>query len=200
MKYIDYVREDLSGPDFPIFRVSDLKIKFKGKGLSDSYIHLMLHNLEKRGEIIRITRGVYSFHDDSIVVGFAFAPFYYGMESALSIKGVSGQGFNYIIVTPRNVRAGTRRFKGRNYLVQRIKKEHMFGYDLTKSGKFWIPASDNEKSFIDILYFREGVTKELLNALAPKMDRKKLIRYLGKYDSNFARRVMDVYESGIRQK
>ncbi len=194
MKYARYIKEHFSKPDFPVFRISDIKIQFQNAHISEGYIYLMLHNLVKRGEAIRITRSIYTLHKDSVVVGFAFAPFYYGLENALSIRGISNQGTNFIVVTPRNVRTGIRTFKGRNYRVQRIQKQHMFGYETIKYGEFWIQVSDVEKSLIDILYFQKGIRDELLNEIIPKINRNKLKNYLKRYGKSFSKRVMAIYE------
>jgi predicted transcriptional regulator of viral defense system len=185
MKYMSYLKSRFSKPDFPTFRVSDLRLAFSEKGIDDDYLYLMVHNLEKRGEIKRITRGIYTFHNDVSVIGFAFLPFYYGFENALTIRGISLQGTNPIVVTPRNVRQGVRVFKGRNYLVKRIPSNLFFGYDLLKRGSFWIPVSNLEKTIIDMMYFDNYIRDELWSGILKELDMKRLREYLKRYKKRF---------------
>jgi hypothetical protein len=189
MKYIKRLRERFGRPDFPVFKVSDVKIAFRKEGISSGYIHLMLHNLLKGNEVTRITRSEYTFHSDAAVVGFAFEPFYYGLENALSIMRISEQGTNFIVLTVRNVRAGVRSFKGRNYRIQRIQKQHMFGYRLFKYGEFWIPVSDLEKTIIDMIYFKDHIRKELWPVLLKRLDKRKIEKYLENYRLGFKKKV-----------
>jgi predicted transcriptional regulator of viral defense system len=190
MKSIAYVRERFSKDDFPVFCISDVKSALKGQGISEGYVRLMLHNLKERGEIKTITKGIYSFHDDIAIVGFAFQPFYYGLECALSIRGISEQGTNIVVMTPRNVRAGMRNFGGRNYRVQRLDKRMMFGFDLMKYGNFWVPVSDLEKTIIDMLYFRDYISEELWKELIARINLNKLKLYLTNYNIEFGKEVL----------
>jgi predicted transcriptional regulator of viral defense system len=190
MKYIAYVRERFSKEDFPVFSILDVKSALKERKVSEQYIRLMLHNLKNNGEIKTVTRGIYTFHDDISVVGFAFQPFYYGLECALSIRGISEQGANIVVMTARNMRTGSRTFGGRNYRIQRLNKEMMLGFDLIKYGNFWVPVSDPEKTIIDMLYFKDHISEELWKGLAGGIDIGKLKRYLKNYKSGFGRDVL----------
>ena len=188
MKYINDIRNQLQDVRFPVFKVSDLK---NIEGLSDSYRRLLLHNLLFRGEIVQITRGVYTFHKDVDVVCFAFSPSYYGLEDALSIRGLSDQATNPIVMSKRNVRRGTRHFIGRNYLVYHVDKRLFFGYEMVKHNDFWIPVSDPEKTLIDMLYFGYEVRDELWSRLLKTISKSKLRGYLGFYRASFMEKVLD---------
>ena len=202
MKYSKYIKERFSKNDFPVFRIQDLKLALKGKKIKNDYLYQAIHNLMRRDGMNRITRGMYTFHNDAAVVGFAFAPFYYGLENALSLRGISGQGANYTIITSRNVRAGIRTFEGRNYRIQKIPKKLFFGYELLKYYDFWIPVADIEKSFIDMLYLNKGIREELIDKIIPKIRKDKLKNYLSKYKKNFSELVFGIYEDQkkLRQK
>ncbi|MGH2638685.1 MAG: type IV toxin-antitoxin system AbiEi family antitoxin domain-containing protein [Rhabdochlamydiaceae bacterium] len=181
-----------SKEEYPVFTINDVRMLLKGRGISDGYLHLLLHNLLKNGKITRISKGIYTFHDDAAVVGFGFEPFYYGLEDALRIRHLSGQGTNPTVLTTRTVRQGVRQFKGRNYVVKRIKAEHFFGYDLVKSSGFWLPVSDVEKTVIDTVYFKSQISVELWSNLSKKIDTKKLRGYLDRYnDPEFKKEVME---------
>ncbi len=182
MKYIKLLKEEFSKWDKPIFNVTDLNMI---PGLSNSYRRLMIHNLFRKGFISKVTRGVYTFHRDASVLCFAFSPSYYGLENALTIRGLSLQGTNPIIITPRNVRTGVRTFIDRNYVIYRIKPEFFFGYELVKREELWIPVSDLEKTIIDMAYFGKVIRDELWRNILPSLDMKRLRLYLEKYTPQF---------------
>ncbi|MDE1869069.1 MAG: type IV toxin-antitoxin system AbiEi family antitoxin domain-containing protein [Candidatus Micrarchaeota archaeon] len=181
MRYMEELVGTFSKDEHPIFTSKDAALALKGRGISSDYLNLMLHNLAKTGRITRITKGAYTFHDDAAVVGFAFQPFYYGLESALWLRGISGQGANFIVMTPRNVRAGIRDFKGRNYRVQKIHVGMMFGYGLVRYGRFWLPVSDLEKTVIDMACLGYHINDELLPVIRKRIDRKKLEGYTKRF-------------------
>ncbi|MEM3841466.1 MAG: hypothetical protein QXN59_02120 [Candidatus Micrarchaeaceae archaeon] len=177
-KYAKEFKRIFSSYDYPAFKATDVALAFKAKNISNGYIRLMLHNYLISGEIVRITKGVYTFHKDLIVAGFAFTPFYYGLESALSIMGISMQQTNNVIITPRNVRQGTRTLFGRNYRIARINKRMFFGYEIVKFGNFWVPISNLEKTLIDMAYFKVTLRNELHEEIKKKIDRKRLNAYV----------------------
>ncbi len=191
MKYIKGIRERFDSPNFPVFKARELRTMGVGTEYSKRLVHILL----SRKEITRITRGVYTFHSNLNVVGFAFAPFYYGLEDALRIRGLSGQGTNPMVVTSRNVRAGIRQFKGSNYLVFRIDKRFFFGYDLVKVGNFWLPVSDLEKTVIDMVHFNGMIRDELLPGIIKALDRKRLNDYLKRYKPSLRNKVLDLVKA-----
>lgn len=190
MKYIREVKETFSSTKFPVFKMRDLRTLLSRRGIGEGYSRLLVHKLAEEGAITRITKGIYSFHEDVDVVGFAFRPFYYGVENALSLLGISDQGTNPIVITTRNVRKGSRQFRGRNYVVRTIRKDLFFGYSLLKVGDFWLPVSDIEKSLIDIVYFDGAVREDLAEKIRGRIDRRRLDTYLKRYDRSFSNRVL----------
>ena len=191
MRHMALLVDTFSKPDYPVFTAKDARILLKGGGVSDDYLYLMMHNLLKKGRVTRITRGVYTFHKDAAVSGFAYQPFYYGLESALWLRGISGQGANFIVMTSRNVRAGMRNFKGRNYRVQRISGELMFGFEQMRYGEMWIPVSDLEKTVIDMASLGYHISEEVLPEIRKRIGNQKLSAYLKRYGPNVAREVSD---------
>ncbi len=192
MKYIGDVRKQFNSPRFPVFRASELRTI----GIGKDYVKRLAHLLIAKGEIIRITRGIYTFHDNAYVVGFAFSPFYYGLEDALRIRGLSEQGTNPLVVTTRNVRGGLRKFGESNYVIYKIEKEYFFGYNMEKRDGFWVPVSDLEKTVIDMLYFQGGIRDELWPGILERLDRKRIREYLKRYDAKFGKRVLDEIRAG----
>ena len=190
MKYSKDFELIFNSFDYTVFTIDDVKLALKEKNISYPYLRLMLHNLIKSGTVKRITNGVYTFHNDMAVIGFAFRPFYYGLENALSFLGISQQVTNDIIITTRNIRTGTRNFYGRNYRIVKIPKNLLFGYNTIKYGNFWIPVSDLEKTLIDMLYFKVQIRAELYKTISKNLDTKKLHKYLKRYDYKFSNMAM----------
>ena len=190
MKYINKIRETFSGEGFPVFSVSDLKVMLDSRGAKRDYVYTLLHNMIANKEITRITRGMYTFRKEVRVVGFAFSPFYYGLEDALSIRGIWEQGANPVIITSKKIRNGSRKFIGRNYVLHRIDRRHLFGYELLKWGDLWIPVSDVEKTLIDFVYFRHYLRGDVLEDMKKRVEIKKLKEYLKRYDKRFSLRVL----------
>ncbi len=197
MKYINKIRKNLSSKSFPTFSIYDVKSMLVAQGANPDYAYILLNNLTRRNEVKRITRGMYTFHEDIRVVGFAFTPFYYGLEDALTIRNLWEQGSNPVVITPRKVRNGVRGFHGRNYVLHRIEKTHFFGYDLIRRGNFWIPVSDTEKTLIDFIYFRHYLSEDVLKRIAAIADMKKLKQYLHSYDPRIADKVMRIAKERI---
>lgn len=200
MKYAKMFESTFKRVDYPVFTFRDAKLALERKGITGSYLRLMLHKHYASGRIKRITKGVYTFHDDAIVVGFAFQPFYYGLESALSILGVSTQASNNIVMTTRNVRAGIRSFQGRNYRIIRIESRLLFGFSTIKVGDFWVPISDLEKTVIDMLYFKVPIREELYPEISKKLDKRKFEEYLKRFDKSFSasakKKIMQIKQQG----
>ena len=185
MRYIGKLTKAFGGG--PVFTTADVRRLFRSA--SRAYVDLMLHNLARAKRLFRLAKGVYSFHGDAQLVGFAFPPFYYGCEDALSLHGLWEQETNTVVITPRKVRSGTRKFDGTNYLVRRICRKMFFGYETMKCGEFWVPVSTVEKTLIDLVYFRVHIPKEVLAGLRKRIDKKRLAELLAKCPSKLKKRV-----------
>lgn len=195
MKYIAYVREHFSDQKYPIFTLRELRIILKSKGASKTYTKRLVNLLIKKWQLTRITTGIYTFHKDITTVGFAFRPFYYGLQNALTIKKFWEQGVNPIILTTKNVRSGKRIFNGANYIVLRLKKEHFFGYELINYYGLWIPVSDTEKTLIDFIYFKRYLPQDVLIKIKKNINVKKINAYLKHYPAHVGRKVRQVINS-----
>jgi len=178
LKYVKLLREHFRGKS--VFSIRDVRIFFAKNGLGKQYSQLLLHNLVESGELFRVTKGVYSFQDDLSVAGFAFSPFYYGLQDALSLMGFWEQETNPVVITPRKVRSGLRKMMGGNVLVRRISRKMFFGFEMLKHGSLWLPVSCPEKTLIDFVYFGEHLPKNALEKLLEKSDEKRLRQFLEK--------------------
>ncbi len=61
-----------------------------------------------------------------------------------------------------------------NVLIRRIDSKYLFGFDYYKSGDFYFPYSDVEKTFIDMIYFKQNLDKEVVKEFLKKLDKNKL--------------------------
>ncbi len=162
----------------PVFSSYEARNFFRFRHGPEGYYKLVLNNLVRSGRIYRITRGQYSFYDEIQYVGFAFKPFYYGLQDALSIRNIWEQETNPVIITPRRVRSGIRIFQGRNYLIRWIERSMFFGYSLVEYGDFFIPVADAEKILIDMVYYHEFMPEEVKDEILKVVKKEKLQKYI----------------------
>ncbi len=181
MKYLKFVRGNFDDPKFPVFSISDLRASLGLMGIKQAYLKRMLNYLSRKGEVVRVAKGAYTFHNDITVVGFAFKPFYYGLENALTILKLWDQNTNPVVITWKNVRAGERKFGDGNYLVQRLSRKLFFGYELVRYYDFWVPVSDCEKTLIDLVYYKHHISGDVLASFKKQIDRRRLNAYLKMY-------------------
>ena len=169
----------------PVFRVRDVELITKNK----NYSNLLIHNLVKSGKIRRISKSWYTTYEDPIVAVFCYKPAYVGLQEALSIHGVWEQETNVVIVTTKKVRTGIRKILDSNVIFHRIRPSYFFGVELIRYENFFIPVSDLEKTLIDLFYFKEVPSEDLLREIKRKIDRKKLMNYLKHYPAKFKARI-----------
>jgi predicted transcriptional regulator of viral defense system len=173
-----------------VFSLRDINILFKNKKLSKQYSYLLISNLLKKGELKRITKGKYTFKDDIMVSGFAFSPFYYGLQDALSFHNLWEQETNPVIITSKNIKPGLRKIFDSNVYLRRINKKYLFGYDFIKYYDFQIPVSNIEKTLIDFVYYNEYISSEVIKEMKKKLNKKKLKEYLKIYNYSIKEKVL----------
>jgi len=167
----------------PVFSSKDIERIVKDK----NYAHLILNKLTKKGEIFRLTKGFYSAFNDPTFSVFCFKPSYLGLYEALSLRNLWEQEVNTTIITIKKVRTGIRKILETNVIIKIINPKYFFGFDYIKYDNFYIPASDLEKTLIDLIYFKEPLTGQVLKNLKNKIDKKKMLKYLKAYPKNFRR-------------
>ena len=172
-------------------------------GATESYTLLFLHNLVEKNKVVRLKKGVYTYNKSESLVGFAFRPFYYGMEYALTIRGIWTQQANPVIITPTKANPGTREILGINAVVRRISKSQFFGFEYINYGGFFVPVSESEKILLDLVYFQEKIDPETMVALIRACDKGKLQMYERKIGKSYRTRLenmMKRYDVSINQK
>ncbi len=187
MKYGEFVKYF---DTFPTFTMRDARLFLKKHGASDDYCRLFMHNIIKGGKVFRIGRGTYTLHDDPMLTGFAWSPFYYGMETALTHYGL----WNYVtpisIITSKRVRKREITLLGRNAKVRQLSRKYMFGYSMVEYSGMHIPMASIEKTLIDSVYFHERFSNEVMAAIMKRIDRKVLADYLKVYPLVFRQRFL----------
>ena len=156
-----------------------------------SYAYLLLNHLAKRGEIRRLTKGYYTTREDPSLLVYCLKPAYLGLQDAMSFHNLWEQETVPVIITIRKIRAGLRNVLGSNVKLRRISREHFFGYDYFKRDDILLPVSDIEKTFIDMVYFKE-IREDMLSGFHGRIDRKRILEYLKKYDKKFASKVLSM--------
>jgi len=175
-----------------VFSLRDVRILFNNKNISKDYSKNLMSNLIKEKKIHKITNGKYTFQEEIMCIGFAFSPFYYGLQEALSLHNLHEQETNAIIITTNKIKPGIREIMDTNVYLRRIDKKYFFGYDFIKYYDIEIPVSDIEKTLIDLVYYKENISKDLILEIKKKIDLIKLNKYLEKYPITIKNKVLDL--------
>ncbi len=160
-----------------LFTSSDARRFLSGLGASEAYIRLMLHNMVKSGKLNRIKKGIYSFSRNEAVIGFAFRPFYYGLQYALTIRKLWTQQSVPVIITTSKANPGARQVMGLRVILRRINENGFFGFEYINYGGIFVPVSDIEKTLLDFVYYDVKIDPETMAVLRGKSDEKKLRDY-----------------------
>jgi len=160
----------------------------------NNYTRLLLHNLLKKGKIISLAKGFYTAKNDVSLAVFCFKPSYLGLQSALSYHKLWEQETIPIIITSKKVRPGIRKIAGKNLCIRRISKKYLFGFEYYKES-FYLPYSDIEKTLIDMVVFKQKISKETLQEIIKTLDIKKLSRYLKHYPGNYKKIILTLLKN-----
>lgn len=190
MKYLKKFMEHFS--KVPMFTTRDARLFLSGLGASREYCYLLLTNLEKKNNVQRVKKGVYSFNDDPTLASFAYSPSYHGLQDALSLLDLWDQETNTVIITPRKIRNGMKNVFGGKVLVRRVSRKMFFGFQSVKYFDYWIQVSDVEKTLIDFVYFKEPLQKEVLEEIKKRIDKKRLKNYLKRCTPRLRKRIENI--------
>ena len=72
---------------------------------------------------------------------------------------------------------------------KKVNKKYLFGFDYYKQKDFYLPYSDIEKSFIDMVYFNEKLSDEVLKEIKRKIDKDRLKKYLRIYPKKIKKKI-----------
>jgi predicted transcriptional regulator of viral defense system len=152
---------------------------------SKGYAKLLINKLLKTKRLIRLAKGYYTNRNDISLAVYAFAPAYLGLQSALSAHDLWEQETIPIILTTQKVRNGIRQIDGANILLRTIDEKLYFGYKTLQEGDTYLPYSDIEKTYLDLLYYKQNINSETLKKIKKRLDSKKLKKYLKDYPKAF---------------
>ena len=194
IKYLPEVKEFIKKT--PAFLARDIELIVKNK----RYAHLLLHNLGKKEEIYRLTKGCYSKAPDPILAVFCFKPAYLGLQEALSLHDLWEQETNPVIITPRRVREGVRQVLGNNIVIYRISPRYFFGFEFLRCEDVFLPVSDIEKTLVDLIYFKNFPSEKTLREIKKRIKPEKLNSYLKHYPQDFRLAIRKTISGKIEEK
>jgi predicted transcriptional regulator of viral defense system len=181
-KHLDMVEELFK--QSPVVSFDSISRIVKDGRKKSEYAKQLIRNLIIQGKVKRLTKGFYTAQDNPELIVFCFNPSYLGLQDALSFHGLWEQETIPIIITSRKIRSGLRNVNGANVLIRRLDKKYFFGVEYYKyDGKNYLPYSDIEKTFIDLIYFNEKISEEALKNIKERIDKKKLCEYLKEYNA-----------------
>ena len=177
----------------PVFSLSDVSQIVSGK----DYAKKFLRRLVSSGEIKRIKKDAYTFHEDPFLVStFLVRPSYISSVSALAYHRIITQ-------IPRDVFCFTqgkqRKFKFISE-INFIHTNHFFGFENQKYEGFGLPIASPEKAIIDSI---NTAPFSVFDEAIEKVDLERMLEYLRRIGkSSVTKRVgylleengFDVYE------
>lgn len=176
----------------PVVNADSISRIIRSKKQVKQYNKQLIRNLILKGKIKRLTKGCYTLYDDPSLAVFCFSPAYLGLQDALSFHNLWEQETIPVIVTARKVRPGIRKILGTNVLIRRLNKKYFFGFEYYEHGKFYIPYSNIEKTFIDMVYFKEKLSDEAIKEITKKINKRKLNSYLKVYPKRTRKKALEL--------
>jgi predicted transcriptional regulator of viral defense system len=148
-----------------------------------SYAKVLLHNLKKKGLVIELVKGVYTFKKSPYMLAKAIPKSYVGLGSAAFLHGLWEQVSRITILSPYaslKARVGEREISGFKVVLRKISEKMFFGYELKYMEEIgeWIRVSDPEKTLIDLVYFNYPFKKEIVPKLLEIVDSGKVMEYM----------------------
>ncbi|MBI2106944.1 hypothetical protein HYT57_03085 [Candidatus Woesearchaeota archaeon] len=177
----------------PVVSYASIERIIKNKKNVKQYVKRLIHYLLKKNRIKRLTKGFYTKIEDNSLAVFCFKPAYLGLQDALSYHNLWEQETIPVIITARKIRPGVRKILGKNVLIRRIEKKYLFGIEYDKQNNVAIPYSDIEKTFIDMIYFKEKIDNVTLNNLKRNINKRMLDSYLKMYKPKIRKTILDCF-------
>ncbi len=143
----------------------------------------------KSERLIRIKKGFYTFSRNENVIGFAFRPFYYGMEYALTLRKIWTQQANPVIMTTSKANAGLREVMNSKVIVHRIDSHAYFGFEYLSFSGLFVPVSLPEKILLDFMYFQADIDPSTRQTLIKESNRKVLRNFADRMGSRYSTQI-----------
>ena len=187
------LREFRQTMKMPIFYTYQVERLFGNE--SKNLINTQLSRMVKRGDLVRLKRGVYRLAeaevDELVLAGWLYKPSYVSLESVLQMSGVIpevvGKVTSVTTVTSKEVKTGEGVF-----LYSKIAKELFFGYEKVKDEKsgLYYNLAEPEKALLDWIYVRRVKSLEGERVDMSELNKKKLRSYVKIYPK-WVRKVID---------
>ncbi len=181
--------------DYRTFTSHDIHIAFsvRHKMISDKTIQVTVSRMVKQGRLYAITKGAFSREKRDELVGFAFAPFYYGGLAAMMMRDMIDNQVKMEIMTIHRVTRSLIKVYGGSSVVvlHHTPLKYYFGFDNLKYGDLTVPVSNPEKTLIDLFYYKIKLQIERYSNLLKAVNRKRLRKYLKVYDKRTAKLVLN---------
>ena len=165
----------------PVVNYKSIELIIKDKKNVKQYTNQLIRNLILKGKIKKLSKGCYTSLDDNSLSVYCFKPSYLGLQDALSFHNLWEQETIPVVITSKKVRQGIRKIMNGNVLIRRLNNKYLFGFDYYKINNIYLPYSDIEKTFIDLIYFKEKINKETLDNIKKNINKKRLSSYLKLY-------------------
>jgi hypothetical protein len=180
--------------DFKTFTFNDVRIALRDRhnNISDKTIQVTLSRMAKSKGIYPVIKGVFSLERKDEIVGFAFAPFYYGGLAALMIRDLVDNQVKMEIMTTRRVKKSfiTVYNGDSKVILHHIPKKYYFGFEDLKYGNIVVPVSNPEKTLIDMFYYKEKLSPHDYEGIVKGIRKEILEEYLTYYDNHTKATVM----------
>ena len=176
----------------PVVSYKSIERLIKNKKNVKQYSKQLVRNLLLKGKIKKLAKGCYTSFDDASLAVFCFKPAYLGLQDALSAHNLWEQETIPIIITARKARNGIRKIMGANVLIRRIDKKYFFGFDYADSGNYHLPYSDIEKTFVDMVYFKERLSDETIKEIKKRLSKSRLNSYLKAYPKKIRNKALNL--------
>ncbi len=191
---------------YPVFTYRDVVLYLRNNKKRTEHPARILSHMKSAGRLYTVRKGVYTFKLDDAISGFAYAPFYYGLLSALTMRDLWTQNSRPDIMTIKKVRRSrVHIFEDKNDVIflHHIPTKYFFGFDIIKYGELKVPVSDPEKTLVDLFYYKITLSIQNYGELLKVVNRKKLNGYLKLYDKrtagialNFVKKYKPLADSG----
>ncbi|MBO3769412.1 MAG: hypothetical protein JTT15_03290 [Candidatus Brockarchaeota archaeon] len=151
--------------------------------VGEGYAKILIHNLRKRGEIVELIKGIYTFKKSPYMITKAIPRSYIGLGSAAFLHGAWEQVPRVIVLSPYaslKARLGEREISGFKIVLRRISEKMFFGYELKYMEEIdeWIRISDPEKTLIDTIYLNYPLKEDMVPKLLEIVDKQKIMDYV----------------------
>lgn len=147
------------------------------------YAKVLIHSLKKKGKIIELVKGVYTFKKSPYMITKAIPKSYVGLGSAAFLHGLWEQVTRITVLSPYaslKARLGEREVSGFKVVLKKISEKMFFGYELKYVEEIdeWIRVSDPEKTLIDLVYFNYPFKEEIMPKLLEAVEKQKIRRQI----------------------